>query len=601
MPSEIHPGYYIREKVIPKGMSVTNAAKLLGVGRSALSNLLNGKASLSPDMATRIEKTFSVSARELMDMQAAYDTAIAMGSGAAEASQPYVPVFLQFKASDFENWADSIPARSRLAVLLRTLVHSTGSQIVSTDFPGNDDSERPGWDGFVEANAGTPWVPQGKSGWEFGVNGNPKQKADGDYKKSVKAVSPRERKDITFVFVTPRRWAGKKEWQRIQKAKQEWKDIRVYDASDLEQWLEQSIPGQAWFANERGIPSEGLLSLDACWKQWLADCTPPLSEVLFAEALAHKKQGLIAKLSNPASEPITIVADSRDEALAFLHSLFSLDLAAMRDKVVIFTEPGALTKLASKSANFIPVVINRTVEKEFAPYKADMRGIIVYPRNTANVNADITLEPLSYAAFEKALQQMDCSRDNVHRLSRESGRSLTILRRRLSKLPSIRTPEWAVDKGHADNLVPFLLAGAWKTNNKDDLIILELLAHETSYQTLEGRFAALLQLEDAPVWSAGYYQGLISKMDMLFAISYSIKKADLDTFFNVAELVLSEGDPALELPEDKRWMASVYDKVRNISSVLRDGICETLVLLSVTAKVCLRNVSASILLRKRVS
>lgn len=45
MASEIHPGSYIREKVIPEGMSVTNAAKLLGVGRPALSNLLNGNAS----------------------------------------------------------------------------------------------------------------------------------------------------------------------------------------------------------------------------------------------------------------------------------------------------------------------------------------------------------------------------------------------------------------------------------------------------------------------------------------------------------------------------------------------------------------------------
>ena len=154
--SEIHPGYYIRENVLPKGMSVTNAAKLLGVGRPALSNLLNGNASLSPDMATRIEKAFGITARKLIDMQAAYDTALAMKSGAAESSQPYVPVFLQFKANDIEDWADSISARSRLAVFLRTLVHSTDSQIVFADFPGNDDSERPGLDGFVEANAGNP-------------------------------------------------------------------------------------------------------------------------------------------------------------------------------------------------------------------------------------------------------------------------------------------------------------------------------------------------------------------------------------------------------------------------------------------------------------
>src|SRR5450755_2782936 len=314
MSSETHPGFYIRENVIPKGMSVTDAAKLLGVGRPALSNLLNGKASLSPDMAARIEKTFGVSAHELMDMQAAYDTAVVMESGAAESNQPYVPVFLQLKALDIEEWAKGpISARHRLPVFLRTLVYSTGSQLTFVDFPGNDDSERPGWDGFVEATVGTPWVPQGKSGWEFGVDRDIKGKADGDYEKSIKAVPAKERKDITFVFVTPRRWRGKKEWQSSQQAKKEWKDVRVYDASDLEQWLEQSIPGQTWFANERGIPSEGLLSLDACWKRWKADCVPALSEALFAEVISHKKEGLKAKLSNPASEPIAIVADSRDE------------------------------------------------------------------------------------------------------------------------------------------------------------------------------------------------------------------------------------------------------------------------------------------------
>jgi len=584
MSSAVHPGHYLRENILPNGMSVTDAAKLLGVGRPALSNLLNGNASLSPNMAARIEKAFGADARKLMDMQAAYDTALAMESGAAASTKPYVPVFLQFKALDIEEWAKGpISARHRLSVFLRTLVHSTGSQITFADFPGNDDSERPGWDGFVEANAGTPWVPMGKSGWEFGVNGDPPKKADGDYKKSLKAVSPAERKDITFVFVTPRRWAGKKEWQKTQKAKKEWKDIRVYDASDLEQWLEHSISGQAWFANERGVGAEGLLSLDACWKQWQADSEPPLIEALFDEALAHKKQSLITKLSNPEAGPLTIVADSRDEALAFLHCFFSLDLAAMRDRVVVFTEPGALSRLISKSAHFIPVVTTRAVEKEFAPYRKEMQGIIVYPRHMANVEADITLDPLSYAAFEKALQQMGCSRDDIQLLSRESGRSLTILRRRLSKLAGIQTPEWAINTKHAADLVPFLLAGAWKTydNAVADQTILSLLAHDMPFRTLEANFATLLQLEDSPVWSVDTYHGLVSKMDALFAVRNSIQRADIDTFFQVAELVLSEGDPSLELAEEKRWMASVYGKVRDISTALRDGICETLVLLSV--------------------
>ena len=55
-----HPGERIKTEVFPAKMSVTKAAELIGVGRPALSNLLNGKASLSTEMATRIEKVFGV-------------------------------------------------------------------------------------------------------------------------------------------------------------------------------------------------------------------------------------------------------------------------------------------------------------------------------------------------------------------------------------------------------------------------------------------------------------------------------------------------------------------------------------------------------------
>ena len=52
-----HPGQFIRMEVIePLNLSVTQAAKALGVTRAALSALLNGRATLSPDMALRIEK-----------------------------------------------------------------------------------------------------------------------------------------------------------------------------------------------------------------------------------------------------------------------------------------------------------------------------------------------------------------------------------------------------------------------------------------------------------------------------------------------------------------------------------------------------------------
>ena len=68
-----HPGGFIKRSVLPDDLSVTAAAEVLGVGRPALSNLLNEKASLSPEMALRVEKAFGVKMDTLLRMQTRYD------------------------------------------------------------------------------------------------------------------------------------------------------------------------------------------------------------------------------------------------------------------------------------------------------------------------------------------------------------------------------------------------------------------------------------------------------------------------------------------------------------------------------------------------
>ncbi len=71
-----HPGELIRTEVIePLGLSVSQAAEILKVRRATLSDLLNGKAALSPEMALRIEKAFGPEMDHLLRMQLAYDVA----------------------------------------------------------------------------------------------------------------------------------------------------------------------------------------------------------------------------------------------------------------------------------------------------------------------------------------------------------------------------------------------------------------------------------------------------------------------------------------------------------------------------------------------
>ena len=71
-----HPGDLIKTEIVEAlGLNVSKAAELLKVRRATLSDLLRGKAALTPEMALRIEKAFGPDMNHLLRMQLAYDVA----------------------------------------------------------------------------------------------------------------------------------------------------------------------------------------------------------------------------------------------------------------------------------------------------------------------------------------------------------------------------------------------------------------------------------------------------------------------------------------------------------------------------------------------
>lgn len=85
-----HPGQIVRaECLIPHDLSVTDAAKVLGVDRQTLSNLLNGRSGISPEMALRLEKAFGSTARTWMERQMEFELAEVMTRVDTIKVQPY--------------------------------------------------------------------------------------------------------------------------------------------------------------------------------------------------------------------------------------------------------------------------------------------------------------------------------------------------------------------------------------------------------------------------------------------------------------------------------------------------------------------------------
>lgn len=88
-----HPGEFIREEVLdPLNLSITRAAEILDVRRATLSDLVNEKAALSPEMALRIEKAFDLDMDTMLRMQAWYDGMVMREKAQDINVQRYAPV-----------------------------------------------------------------------------------------------------------------------------------------------------------------------------------------------------------------------------------------------------------------------------------------------------------------------------------------------------------------------------------------------------------------------------------------------------------------------------------------------------------------------------
>lgn len=184
--------------------------------------------------------------------------------------------------------------------------------------------------------------------------------------------------------------------------------------------------------------------------------------------------------------------------------------------------------------------------------------IIVRRRTAVQNKPDIELDLVDDKTFKDGLAEMGCDEERIETLSREFGQSLPILRRRLSHIPAIKTPPWAINCDQSRRLTAFGFVGAWDCASSADKEILSYLAGEKTYEAVERSLAELQGLEHSPVWAVGRHRGVASKLDVLLATHRLVTADDLERFFFTAELVLSERDPALDLPEDKRYAAGIY-------------------------------------------
>ncbi len=487
------------------------------------------------------------------------------------------------KATDLELWADYLDARARLPQLVRRLVHATVNSLEKIEFPVGEGIQRPGWDGIVATTNGNAFVPSGLSGWEIGVDRDPRKKAEDDFQKRSKNPLGLNPSETCFVFVTSRKWTNKMDWCDEKKKLNIWKDVRVYDSANLEEWLEIAPTVDAWIARLLGHRPDGVSDIEEHWANLSSLTEPSLKPEVFLTSREEEIKSVEEWLKKSPSS-LAFEAPSPNEVIDFMAAYMASREESERDKLesrMVIVEGKEAWRVLCTAANSLLLIasphLSIDAETVAEAVRQRHRVLLCFPRFVGNPTDKHEFSRPHRHDLEKALVLSSISEEKASRLAQEAGGSLTILKRRLSRFPSTRQPEWS-QPSYAPDLAPMLLAGGWDDAISGDRDVVAKLA-DRSYEEVLSTATRWLTSEDPPLIRFLTHRSLVSHEDAWVLLAPSLTRQHLDLFEKVAIEVLGENDPLYDLPPNERWRAGLSDKQLKYSYQLRSGVAETLALL----------------------
>jgi hypothetical protein len=475
-------------------------------------------------------------------------------------------------ALDLDQWSDSLAAQTTLPTLVRRLILAT-TPVIEITMRGREGALLPGWDGIIQTDAADAHVPLGTSGWELGTSKEPRDKAQSDWRHRTEDPLGLDPATTTFVAVTSRIWRDRDSWRDDRRHDGPWVDVRAYDADDLVTWLERVPSVHHWISEQLGREPRDVITPDAWWGRWVSQTRT----VLPREFLLAGRDEVVTDIRDALAKPprsTGVAAPSQEEALAIIcASLLSdaNDIDALRARSVIVSSSAAWSRLVD-SAEGLVLIPNFDDANIASALTNGHQVVIPLGRDARPAEEHIVVPLLDRVKATEALvdEAAGISREVADRYAGHARRNLLSLRRTLAINPKFKRPPWSQEE-QGCRLAPLVLAGSWSDDSEGDRAAIETLTGRP-YTDVERDLASWSAMEDVPVIRTGLAWRVVSKDDVWELVSALITKTDLNRFHDVASHVLDEPDPALEVPAEFRFMASVMGEPPMYSASLRRGI-----------------------------
>ena len=384
--------------------------------------------------------------------------------------------------------------------LIRKLIRLSINKTGEICFPSGDAIYTTGWDGYVKGNLiEHEYIPMGESYWEIGTNEQTYQKVESDYEKRKNEATIFKKKDVVYVAVSSKIWKTNKKTDFCKEKNKEgiWAAVKIIDANDLENWLEDHIDVAIWLLKEFGkdVDDYGIELLSESWAALQESTEPALSgEVIFVgnEAKAKKFKEDIAGLSTNQIYSIASPYYGREHAYMFTLAALMLEGdKAIQERCVVAKNQSALDVIKTFCTDKIVLIAFNCLDERLSRSRNTFIVFDVFS------DADMELAHIELHKFSDSLKSMGFDLDKAHSISLNVNANISALKRLLAVNPLLKRPIWANEKTKSE-LIPLMLMGEIRFDNENDLMVLESLVGE-DYDVYLDQLNYWIELDESPV------------------------------------------------------------------------------------------------------
>ncbi|TDT64306.1 helix-turn-helix domain-containing protein [Frigoribacterium sp. PhB116] len=481
------------------------------------------------------------------------------------------------RALDIDRWGATLDAKGAFPDLVRRLLASTPG-VTDLEMRAHEGVAAPGWDGTA-ASISALVLPNGPLRFELGTDAKPRQKAQSDYDKRV----PPSAEDCraTFVFITPRNWAGGQDWAAERARDGHFAGVRALDAHSIEAWLLTAPAVHYWLSERLGYRPRDAYTITTWWDRFTSRTSPRLPESFFIagrESEVEKLESFLRAGTN--AEPITISSPWVDEVIAFAYAAIAhVDHA--RERMVVVQDESSWQRISESREQLILIPLHRDGLDLGAAI--DRGHQVILPAGTADIvrgDRHIALPRIGRVEGAAALSEVpDQDRASLVALAR---RSMPALFRRIGRESRYQLPPWVEHADTAAVLAPLISAGSWTASEGDQAVIEQLTGIPRAQ--IELLLSSLATKPDPPFVRSGGNWTLASPAEAALSLLPKLSPDHYRVWSDVVTKVLLEVDPYDGMGSFERMQAQASGTRPKTSETLKRGMANALTLAAATSE-----------------